>query len=333
MLKKLPISYKVISILLKVLIILLASGYIFSRISRQDYIDFGILLNEFGSSSFKIGLLLAVFGLMWLNWLLEARKWQMLIREVETMSLSRSLQAVFCGVTFAIFTPNRVGEFGGRVFLLEKGDRIKGALASFTGSIAQLIITITLGSIGLIIYLQRDKRLAEELTWPVFGVLAALIVSLNVLLVLFYLNSRLFIKLLWKTWLFAKIKRYLLVFRSYTQLFLSRITLLSLARYIIFILQFYLLLLLADVSIPLQQALYLIALMYLVTTVVPSYAISEVTTRSSVSVLLLGEVAGKPLHITAAYFLLWVINLAIPALIGSLFVLNIHFFRNREVNE
>lgn len=330
MLKKQPIHYKVISILLKVLIIAASTGYIFSRITRQDYIDAGMMLGQFRNSYEKILLLISVCLLMLMNWLCEARKWQLLVKNIEPLTLTRSLQAVFCGVTFAVFTPNRVGEFGGRIFQLEKGDRVKGALASFTGSIAQLIVTIVMGSLALIIYLQRDKQITGQLSWPVFSVIIFLILALNALLVVCYLNSRVFIKLWWKTWLFARMKHYLLIFRNYTQSFLTSVLLLSMLRYFIFILQFYLLLIMVDVHIPALHALYLIALMYLISTVIPSFAISEVTTRSSVSVLLLGMVADKPLLITGAYFLLWIINLAIPALIGSVFVLNIHFFRNKE---
>jgi hypothetical protein len=135
---------------------------------------------------------------------------------------------------------------------------------------------------------------------------------------------------LWNTWLFHRVKKYLMIFRAYTHSFLSVILLLSLARYIIFVLQFYFLLVFVDVEIPFSQGIYLIALMYLISTVVPTFAISEVTTRGSVSVMLLGAVAGNPLQITGAYFLLWLINLALPALIGSIFVLRIRFFRNRE---
>ena len=54
------------------------------------------------------------------------------------------------GVTVSIFTPNRTGEFAGRVLHLDAGIRIKAAIASVIGSMNQLLITIIAGGIGLI---------------------------------------------------------------------------------------------------------------------------------------------------------------------------------------
>ena len=42
-------------------------------------------------------------------------------------------------INISTFTPNRIGEYGGRVFCLEKGDRVKGVLITIIGSIAQFL--------------------------------------------------------------------------------------------------------------------------------------------------------------------------------------------------
>lgn len=330
MTKKVPIQYKVISIILKVLIICGTTYYIFSRIRKQDYLDFSVLLQSILNSASGVLLVAVVVMLMLVNWSAETFKWQLLIRNTEKQSFGKAFSAVLSGVTFAVFTPNRIGEFGGRVLQMEEGDRVKGALASFTGSFAQLVITICLGSVALLIYLFNLVDKATGFTWPFFITLSILIVGVDALLLIFFLNSRLFMRLLRKTALFRKLKKYLVVFKAYTQPFLARILALSFFRYFTFIIQFYLLLMLFDVQIPFFHAIYLISLMYLLATIVPSFAVSEVTARGSVSVFLLSAVDDKPLQIAAAYFLLWVINIAVPALAGSVLVLNIHFFRNRE---
>lgn len=328
--KKERIPYKVISILLKLLIITGATVYIISRIRRQDYIDFRALMADFGQGQNRWGFLFAAVILMLANWALEARKWQLLTAHIEKLRFLQAVRAVLCGVTFAVFTPNRIGEFGGRVLSLEKGDRVKGVLASVTGSFAQLIATVSMGSLALIVFLRSRNSLLGEVPESLFWVLTLLIVAVNILLLLFYLHSRLFIKFWWKTWLLRRLHKYLAVFNGYTLRFLSRILLLSGLRYLIFLLQFFLLLRFFEVDIPFGQAIYLIALMYLVSTLLPSYAISEVSTRGSVSVALLGTVQDKPLHIAAAYFMLWLINLAIPAMVGSVLVFSLHFFRNTD---
>lgn len=318
---------KVFSAIIKALIIFGSTFYIITRVRKQDLIDFKELLNHIIASDFGILLLVVTILLMVFNWVLESKKWNMLIQPVERQKFVSSIISVLSGLTFAIFTPNRLGEFGGRILQIEKGDRIKGAIAFFTGSLSQLMITILFGSISLLFYLFFDSKVNIQYSWPIVITSSILIFILNILLLMFFLNVRSLYNLIKRIKFFSKRKKYIVIFKNYRTRFLTNILLISLSRYLIFITQFYLLLLLFEVHIPFLQALYLISLMYLIATVVPTFSISEVVTRGSVSVYLLGSIVDKPIHITAAYFALWIVNLAIPALIGSLFIIKIKLFR------
>lgn len=319
---------KVFSAFIKALIIFGSTFYIITRVRKQDLINFKELLNHIIVSEYEILLLVITISLMILNWVLESKKWNLLIQPVEHQKFVSSIISVLSGLTFAIFTPNRLGEFGGRILQIEKGDRVKGAIAFFTGSFSQLIITIFFGSISLLFYLFYDPNVNIQYSWPIILTSSILIFILNFLLLLIFLNTRSLYNLIKRIKLFSKKKKYFVIFKIYKTRFLTNILLISLSRYLIFIIQFYLLLLLFEVHIPFLQALYLISLMYLIATVVPTFSISEVITRGSVTVFLLGSIVDKPLHITAAYFALWIVNLAIPALIGSLFIIKIKFFRS-----
>src|SRR5690606_12786240 len=55
--------------------------------------------------------LFAVFFLMPLNWSIEALKWKRLLSGFLKIDFWRALRAVLAGVTVAMFTPNRVGEY------------------------------------------------------------------------------------------------------------------------------------------------------------------------------------------------------------------------------
>src|SRR5689334_3156518 len=46
--------------------------------------------------------------LMFVNWGLEARKWQVVIKRIQHLSFFQSCKAVFTGTTLAFFTPNRI---------------------------------------------------------------------------------------------------------------------------------------------------------------------------------------------------------------------------------
>ena len=82
------------------------------------------------------GVILFVVFLMFVNWLFEAIKWKYMIAKIENISILRSLQAVFSGITVSTFTPNRIGEYGGRVFCLEKGYRIKAVFITILCSMS-----------------------------------------------------------------------------------------------------------------------------------------------------------------------------------------------------
>ena len=79
--------------------------------------------------------------LMVVNWVLESFKWQYLARTLVKISVWESIEAVFCGLTWAIFTPNRIGEYGGRVMFLPNRKRIHCVVAMAVGSFGQNVIT------------------------------------------------------------------------------------------------------------------------------------------------------------------------------------------------
>ncbi len=60
-----------------------------------------------------------------------------------------AIEEVFCGLTWAIFTPNRIGEYGGRVLFLPNRRRIHGVFTMAVGSFGQNVITNVLGLIAL----------------------------------------------------------------------------------------------------------------------------------------------------------------------------------------
>jgi uncharacterized membrane protein YbhN (UPF0104 family) len=97
--------------------------------------------------------LVFVVLLMVVNWMLEALKWQKLISKIEKVSLLQSVVAVLTGVTISSFTPNRVGEYFGRAFILKKASHIEGILITILGSMSQLLITILTGSLAFLLFL------------------------------------------------------------------------------------------------------------------------------------------------------------------------------------
>ena len=75
------------------------------------------------------------------------------------------------------------------------------------------------------------------------------------------------------------------------------------------------------------DAIILTMVMLFIISIIPTIAISEIGIRGSVAVYLFSLVSANILGILSATFVLWVINLLLPALIGAFFVFTLKFFR------
>jgi uncharacterized membrane protein YbhN (UPF0104 family) len=312
--------YKGISLFIKAVILLLSIAYIIQKLVVGN--EFDLLLQELKSS--KLSYVVLVFGLMFLNWGLEAMKWQYLLKPLEKITFLNALKAVFSGVTVSIFMPNRIGEFAGRIFYLEKADKIKATIKNFIGSIAQLSITLLCGLAAILIAYKFKIIKLEELnvlrtnsTYVLFFFLLAVIGGL--LLVRFYGKKIVGAK---ADYLHAisdlKYKEWLIVLMF------------SFLRYAVFLFQFYIMLLAFNIQVSFLVAFVIIALLFFVSSFIPSFAATEVVTRGATAVYLFESANVDSSFVLIVSLLVWIINLALPALIGGLFVWQMKFFKTKK---
>lgn len=128
----------------------------------------------------------------------------------------------------------------------------------------------------------------------------------------------------------GKWRAYGRLFSRFSKAELGKVLAYSFGRFGVFTLQFFLLLRVFEVEISYPTALMLISITYFVMAIIPTIAIAELGVRGSVAVFFIGMASGNELAILTASFLLWLINLAFPALIGTLFVFNLKFFRAKN---
>ena len=323
------LSRKTIGFLLKIGIVAFAIFFLSQQLTSKSSVE------QFDLDQILVKLyenyivVIVVIMMMFLNWFLESLKWRFLISKIEKVSIKRSIRAIFSGITVSAFTPNRVGEYGGRVFCLEKADRIKGILITVIGSMAQLVITIVFGSIGILLLPNLMPEFDSLLSNIVFAypIMLFLLILLNVLLVTLFLNASVFSVVLSKIKFLRKFKKYNEVFSFYNSSELLEILLYSVGRYIVFTTQFFILLQVFDVQIGYIDAMILITTMLLVISIIPTIAITEIGIRGSVALFLFGLVSVNAIGILSATFVMWVINLLLPALIGTIFIFSLKFFR------
>jgi Lysylphosphatidylglycerol synthase TM region len=269
---------------------------------------------------------LSVILLMLLNWGIEARKWQLLVRHVQEFSFFRAFKSVLSGCSITMLTPNRIGEYGGRILFLQEAHRIKGISLTIVGSISQLLVTMVMGCLGLLFlrYFSHNGNGALSVLPHFWGdILIYLSVGGTLLLFLFYIRLSWLVRLMEKIPAFAKVTRHITVLDEFTLQQLVQVLSLSVLRYVVFVLQYVLLLQVMQVGIPGWLSFWLITVFYLVMAVAPTIGFLELPIRAKASLELMQLYSSNILGIQTAALGIWVINLVIPALIGSLLILGI----------
>jgi len=330
------LGLNVLSLLIKVIIAVISIGFIYHQIFYQQHnAEIDVFTTRIFDNYINMGLLSGVMLLMLVNWSLESVKWKFLIAKIESISFFRALKAIFSGASVSVFTPNRIGDFGARVFYLDNSDRVQAVFITLVGSISQLVITILFGFLAMSFYMIDIYATPIEpvLAYAVFGVL---ILSTSLTLIAYFNVSTLthwaktvfqFLGVFKNKKTRSRLKGYVEVFSLYSMKELSLTLLYSFLRYIVFSVQFYLLLLAFGVNIPIVSAFTLISLTFFTMAVIPTVALTEIGVRGSVALFFIGLISENSLGIVTATFVLWIINLALPALIGSVFMFSANIFK------
>jgi len=278
--------------------------------------------------------ILAVIAMMFVNWGIEARKWQMLIRPVQTLSFRKTYYAILSGVSFSVNTPNRIGEYGGRILYLKSRNRLRGVAVTMVGSLSQFLTTVFFGLIGFTFYLFRFDPLSKKggppyLVWNALLVLVVAVGTAFVAFVYFRLDkvTRIFGRLRW----LRRFRTYILIIGDFPRPVLWKVLGFSVVRYLLFSAQYLILLEAMGVQMLWWQGFMMIFLIYMVLAVIPTIAIAELGIRGEVGLYCLGLLSANKIGIIAGTVGIWLINLVIPAIIGSLLLLGIKVLNEDRV--
>lgn len=250
---------------------------------------------------------------MFANWLTEARKWQLLTRSLAGLTIWHSLASVWGGLSLSMLSINRSGEFVGRVFFLPAGSRWRGSVASLAGSFAQTLATLAFGLLAFALWLATAPGgVGLSPPWVFGGAGGALL-----LLVWFIFKAHTVFLCLGLLLSSKRLKRLAVHYRAMPKPVLISVICLSMGRYMLFVLQFFLLALLFDYSGSFLQAFIIIGNVYLFATFLPSISLGEPALRLfAVGLLAPGA---ELFALSAAVLLLWAVNVGLPALAGAVF--------------
>jgi uncharacterized membrane protein YbhN (UPF0104 family) len=279
--------------------------YKLSQLSQQEW----LLLHTAFLKNASIKLFTAIILFMLLNWSVEAIKWKILVRFVQPQSLFIAIKSVFIGVTIGLFTPNRAGELIGRVYYLDDDKKIRASLLNLAGSVTQVACTFIFGLIALLFF--KDNWLAKV---PFTMLMSLLILLLIVCFAAYYVirNNRVFMNIL---------DEIFVPFKRITLKTMLQVLGLSMFRYGIFTLQFILVLHLFEIHLPVVDMIICIAVNYFLITAIPTYALAEIGVRGSVAAAVFGVYGIEALPVISASLIIWIVNLAVPSIIGTVILM------------
>ena len=292
-------------LLCKLVIVAGAFYFLYKKVFSNQQLPVQEFLNEI-SILFSKGIWTIILVLLFTdaNWLLEIVKWKKLANIEKKTSFFEAYEQCFASFTASIITPNRIGEYGAKALFYEKEKRKNIVLLNLIGNLSQLLITVAFGVVGLVFLMKY-----YSFHYPEISILkTVLIVSVFVIAFLF----RKKIKLL-------KIRDY---FKSISKKIYIEIIGLSFLRYVFFSHQFIFLLYLFGVDTDYFTTLNLLFSMYLIASVIPSISVFDWVIKGSIAVWLFSFVGVNEITILTITTIMWLLNFAIPAIIGSIFVLN-----------
>ena len=274
----------------------------------------------------------ALVLLMMVNWAIESLKWKMLVSHVQKVSFFTAVKAVLTGLSFSMFVPNGIGEYFGRIVYMREGNRLRSISVTIVGSISQVLVTIVAGCAALI-YLRGHawKQLLQTQGFNSFWldcVLYMIAMTIGVVAFIYY-------RLSWLTALVEKIP-FVYKYRYFIQTLeifhwkeLTRILALSVIRYGVFIVQYLLMLHIFNVQVYWLDAVCTTSVLFLVLVILPTIPVADLGIRGETGLQLFGVLTKNAGGIVFTAAGIWLLNIIIPAIAGTLFILSIKLFRNR----
>lgn len=272
--------------------------------------------------------LISVLILMVINWWLEAIKWQLLMKPIKVLTLIDSAKAVLIGLTTSIFTPNRIGEYLGRVFVSTTDKRWQAAVALSLGSMLQMALIGTFGIVALVYFFRWST--AESVFGNVsLGLLTMVVIAM--FLGYFFSSSIVAFCLRHFSSALARFSPHLQFVTSYSAAQLWILLFYSTTRLAVYVFQYALLLRFFGIQVPLDLAICAILITYLFQTGLPLPTMISLVARGEIALLIWNYFDVNELSTLATSYGLWVINVALPALVGMLFVLKLEPTRTHKI--
>ena len=284
----------------KLLIVVGAFYFIYNQLASNDKLDWNKFEKLVQKKASVLGILfLLSFSVV--NRYLEILKWQNLVSFIKPISVGESTKQVLGALTAGIFTPNGLGEYAGKALYFDKTKTKQIVFLNLICNGIQMILTVIFGTIGLLIIGYWKWSLG--------------ILGLSIFLFLFSFFSK---KITIKGY---SIEKLLEKINEISKSIHKKNIFLAVCRYLVFSHQYYFLFLAFDVDLPYVTMMATIAVVYFLASSLPSFQFLDFAVKGSVAVFFFGKLGVNEWIVVFISTLMWFLNVVLPVVIGSYFVL------------
>jgi uncharacterized membrane protein YbhN (UPF0104 family) len=304
-----PFTYR----LLKGLVFLFLVLYAIYQFYSKDFLSPEFFYDIFYKTQVKPWVIALVLILLPFNWGLEALKWKLMVDRFTAISFFQAYQGVLTGIALGFATPHGLGDYFGRITMLNYHERNSLIGSVFLARIAQFSITLLAGGWFVVHFFYL---------FYLTSLVNLLVVSFGICLLLLVVGlvfKRLNIIYSIVQWPF--IRSFFGKLTMYSKEEVGKVFLYSLFRYMVFSLQFWLLLLMFEMEGNWYLWIMGINLVFLAKSIIPTLfdlGVREYSAFYFFSVLGLNDILA-----VQASLLLWVVNVFFPAILGMFFIFSL----------
>lgn len=295
--------------------IILAIAYsvvIYYLVTYEHYTQLIASLRQWQATQWVM--LSSVIALMPLNQLLEALKWRSIIYHIQPITITQAVKATLIGQVGAIATPNRIADFPTRTLILKPENRASATILGYLSGFTLTIVIGTAGTIAGILYL--DKYNPTLFNTKYLTIAAATTAAIILLFALFPSTLRRILRHIPIP--YTKLRRLIATLSRLKTRQTIIATAYSAIRYTLFSTQYLIILNTFGININPCEAIICIPTIYLLTTITPTITISEAAVRTSYAITILSPISQSIPAIGLATTSLWIINIGLPLLCGTL---------------
>ena len=266
--------------------------------------------------------LFAAVGTGVFNFYIQFRSWRYLLRNINTKANDKEvLGSLLSGYTFGLLTPSRIGEAPGRAFSVDKNRIVKNSLAVFYEKLIGLMVMLIFGAISLAAFTHLNQSFQPEyslfIIWGAsgFGILC---------IITAFLPHSFIIKFVVILKRFSRLQKYIIkIERAIGLADKTRHTLLlySTIKYFGFIVEFTLLVIGFSGSLEFANIFLAINAVYFAKLFVSYLSFADLGIREAAAVYFLGYVGIAEAAALNSAFIIFLINILLPSVIGIFFIL------------